>query len=65
MGKFLKFNPVLSKFSNTHASLVYSLQPILQQIQFGINFVGNESKHQNQCVHSELNSCGLKRGELR
>lgn len=65
MGKFLKFNPVLSKFSNTHASLVYSLQPILQQIQFGINFVGNESKHQNQYIHSELNSCSLKRGELR
>lgn len=55
MRKFLKFNPVLSKCSNTHASLVYSLQPILQQIQFSIKSIGSESKRQNQRIHSELN----------
>lgn len=42
------------QFNNTHVSLVYSLQPILQQIHFSINFAENECKHQIQCIHSEL-----------
>ena len=65
MKKFLKFNPILKKISNIHASVLYSLHSILQQIHFGVNFGGNESKHRNQYIHWELNSCSLERNEIR